>query len=113
MAEVTRVHGDTIASGQFGRELQFITITVTGDLTVAGVLDDVRKIIDQYASITFVGTADATGVVFGIEGGSVLDLEELGPGSETFAQVEGEIDAIASLSGTAIAIITAVGDAFV
>lgn len=117
MAEILRVHGTTETSQQVGRELEWILVNVTGDMTalVDGpdgsetVLDQVRRVIDTFGSITFVGVATATDVVFGIEGASVLDVEELGKGSETFAAVEASIDSISGLSGTTVSVLTLTG----
>jgi len=116
MAEILRVHGNTETSQQIGRELEWILVNVTGTLTdlvdAAGsetYLDLVRKVIDSFGSITFVGVATATDVVFGIEGASVLDVEELGQGSETFAAIEASIDAIATLSASTVSVLTLTG----
>ena len=113
MAEIIKVNGDTIASQQVGRELEWAHITVTGDLTASlpgtnasqTYLDLVRQVVDQFASITFVGEPTATEVVFGIEGADTLDLE----GDGTFTAVEALIDAIPTLSGSAIALLTLTG----
>ena len=106
MATVEKVHGSTQAAIQIGRQMDFAVITVTGDLTAspAGTselyLDDVRRVIDQYASITIIGTATATAVVFGIKGGDVLDIE----GDQTYATIEAAINGIATLSGATVVI---------
>ena len=111
MATVTKVHGSTQAAIQIGRELDFCLVNVTGDLTAspAGTselyLDDVRRVLDQYASITIIGTATATDVVFGIEGGDVLDLE----GDGTYLAIETAIDLIATLSGSTVTILSLQG----
>lgn len=107
MAEITRVNGDTIPFTALGREIDWVLVNVTGDMTAAGVFDEVRKVIDQYASITILGAAAATDVVFGIEGQETLNVENLD--TPTYAFVEAQIDAIAGLSNTAISLLTLTG----
>lgn len=69
MAEVTRVHGDTIPSEQLGRDLEWVHVLASGvSLEDAGVLDSVRQAIDLTASVTIVGLESATDVMFGCEG---------------------------------------------
>jgi len=98
MADVTRAHGGVNAPlEQVGRDLEFISVTLTGIHTGFASLDSdfekVVKVIQKTASITIIGLPAADDVIFGVEGLSAsaavitTDIDAATGGSSTVALV--------------------------
>ena len=72
MAIVTRVNGTVVPSEQVGRDLKFVKLNVTGIETTYNTVDsDFEKntrMLQQFCSITIVGTPASSNVVYVVEG---------------------------------------------
>ena len=75
MAIVTRVHGDTTAMEQIGRDIEWLTFTGTANTsdldltsTTLGHLEALVKVVAEASTVTIIGTPAALTVTLGVEG---------------------------------------------
>ena len=108
MAEIAVVSGNTITGVQIGRDILWIAVTATNAILnnalpdVDGVtpsltsLDQIRKVIDQYCTITLIGEQTTTAVMFMVEGLGVQEDPAIDPITlqEQLDQLELELEAL-------------------
>ena len=106
MAEITRISGNTTPFEAVGRDLEWITLTITNmnmdDLPGSGdvgedELERVVRTVETFCTVTIVGVPTATTVTICTEGlgnGFELTGEPADPLFPTDGEKEAEIDAI-------------------